>query len=251
MKKLNIFFIAISLISSVANAASSNMKIFGKEYGINLDESRIIYPLDSAGVVISVNNPQEYPVLVQSKVLNENKSGAANFVVTPPLFRLDSKQRSSLRITQTGGSYPHDKESLQWLCVKGIPPKDDDLWMKDNENKKSIDSGVGISLQIAIDNCIKLMVRPNELKGDPSQFAGELTWKVEDQKLIAENSTPFYMNLGKVVFGGEEIPPHLIPPKAKWYFELPKGASRNKGVSWQVINDQGGLSRMYSKNVTF
>ncbi|NJZ74395.1 fimbria/pilus periplasmic chaperone [Escherichia coli] len=243
--------VALGFITSTVSAAPSNISVSGKQYGVTLGESRVIYPLDSAGVMVSVNNPQEYPVLIQTRVLDEEKSAKAPFVVTPPLFRLDAKQRSSLRVTQTGGSFPHDKESLQWLCVKGIPPKDGDLWADGKKNEKNVDSSVGISLQIAIDNCIKLMVRPSELKGNPSQFAGELSWKVEGQKLIAENPTPFYMNLGKITFGGKDLPPHFVPPKAKWSFELPKGLSGQKDVSWQVINDQGGLSQTYSNNVIY
>ena len=251
MKKSHVFCFALSFISAVVNASSSNMAISSKQYGVTLGGSRVIYPLDANGVMVSVNNPQEYPVLIQARVLNENKSGEGTpFVVTPPLFRLDSKQQSSLRITQTGGSYPHDKESLLWLCVKGIPPKDSDLWAENHESKKSSVADVGVSLRIAIDNCIKFMVRPNELKGNPSQFAGELKWKIEGHKLIAENPTPFYMNLGKITFDGKDLQPHYIPPKDKWSFELPKVSSSKNGVTWQVINDQGGLGAEYNKDLT-
>ncbi|EJD5910125.1 MULTISPECIES: fimbria/pilus periplasmic chaperone [Enterobacteriaceae] len=243
--------VALGLIAFTVNAAPSDVTVSGKQYGVILGGSRVIYPLDSNGVVVSVDNPQDYPVLIQTRVFDENKSEAAPFVVTPPLFRLDAKQRSSLRLTQTGGSFSRDKESLQWLCVKGIPPKEDDLWVGDKGKEKSPGSGVGISLQIAIDNCIKIMVRPNELKGNPSQFAGDLVWKIDGQKLVAENLTPFYMNLGKVTFSGKEVLPHFVPPKSKWMFDLPKGTSGQGHVSWQIINDQGGLSQTYSKNVIF
>ena len=241
--------VAFGVIGFAVNAANSDVTFSGKQYGVVLGESRVIYPLDSVGVVVSVNNPQEYPVLIQARVFDEDKSLTAPFVVTPPLFRLDAKQRSSLRVTQTGGTFPRDKESLQWLCVKGIPPKEGDLWVGDKESKKNADYDVGVSLQIAIDNCIKMMLRPSELKGNPSQFAGELNWKVDGQKLIAENPTPFYMNLGKISFGGKNISPHFVPPKEKWTFELPKGLSGQNSVSWQVINDQGGMGPTYSKNV--
>ncbi|NPE97657.1 Dr fimbrial biogenesis chaperone DraB, partial [Escherichia coli] len=69
---------------------------------------------------------QDYPMLVQSEVLSEDQKSPAPFVVTPPLFRLDGQQSSRLRIVRTGGEFPSDRESLQWICVKGIPPKEDD-----------------------------------------------------------------------------------------------------------------------------
>ncbi|MBJ8899663.1 molecular chaperone [Citrobacter braakii] len=249
-KMLNVSCIALGLICFSTSSLASDVTVTGKQYGVILGSSRIIYPLDSVGTTISVNNPQDYPVLIQSRVFDDNKSSEAPFVVTPPLFRLDAKQRNSLRIVQAGGNFPHDKESLQWLCVKGIPPKDGDIWAGDN-NKTNSASGVGVSLQIAIDNCVKMMIRPNELKGDPSQVAKELEWTVNGQKLIADNPTPFYMNLGKITFGGKDIPPHFVPPKSTWSFELPKGFFDGHDVSWQVINDQGGLTQEYSKRVTF
>lgn len=249
-KKLNVSCIALGLICFSASSFSADVSVTGKQYGVILGSSRIIYPLDSVGTAVSVNNPQDYPVLIQARVFDKDKSSEAPFVVTPPLFRLDAKQQSSLRLMQTGGNFPHDKESLQWLCIKGIPPKDGDVWAGDN-NKSNSTSGVGISLQIAIDNCVKMMVRPNELKGNPSQVAGDLEWKINGHNLIAENPTPFYMNLGKITFGGKDVPPHFVPPKSTWSFELPKGFSEGRSVSWQVINDQGGLSQKHTKNVTF
>ena len=150
--------IALTLITFSINSFASDINISGEQYGVILGASRIVYPLDSVGTTIMVNNPQDYPVLIQSRVLDKDKSADAPFVITPPLFRLDAKQQSALRVVQTGGNFPRDKESLLWLCVKGIPPKSDDLWAKDN-GQKSSESSVGVTLQIAIDNCIKLMVR--------------------------------------------------------------------------------------------
>ena len=241
--------IALTLISFSINSFASDINISGEQYGVILGASRIIYPLDSVGTTIMVNNPQDYPVLIQSRVLDKDKSADASFVITPPLFRLAAKQQSALRVVQTGGNFPRDKESLLWLCVKGIPPKSDDLWAKDN-GQKSSESSVGVTLQIAIDNCIKLMVRPSEIKGTSSQVAGNLTWEVNGQELIAKNPSPFYMNLGSITFGGKDISPHFVPPKSTWSFKLPNGLTKRRDVSWQVINDQGGLTQTYSQNVT-
>lgn len=247
-KTLLLNCVALSLVSNITCAAHPEVKLSGKQYGVILGESRVIYPLNSKGVSISVNNPQDYPVLIQARVLNENKTGTAPFIVTPPLFRLDSTQQSSLRIVQTETNFPNDKESLQWLCVKGIPPKNDDLWAG---SAGGASAEVGISLQIAIDNCIKMMLRPNGLKGNPSQFSGDIEWMVDRGKLTASNPTPYYMNLGKIKFGGKEVSPHFIPPKGKWTFDIPRGAGNQGSVAWQVINDQGGLGQEYSKKITF
>lgn len=242
--------ITFGMLSFAANATQPEVNFASVQYGVILGESRLIYPMNAVGVAVSVLNPQEYPVLIQSRVFDENKTSAAPFVVTPPLFRLDPKQQSSLRITKTGDGFSHDKESLYWVCVKGIPPKEEELWAGNNIKSDS-DSRVGILFRFAIDNCIKLMVRPNELKGNPTNFAGELKWKIDGKKLIAENPTPFYMNLGKITYDGKEISPHFVPPKSKWAFDLPERKTGQMSVSWQIINDQGGLGHLFSRSVTF
>lgn len=88
----------------------------------------MIYDPDSAGSSLEVTNPQDYPILVQPKLARGDKKTAANFMVTPPVFRLDGGQQSRLRIVRVGGEYPKDRESLDWLCVTGVPPKADDEW---------------------------------------------------------------------------------------------------------------------------
>lgn len=59
------------------------------------------------------------------------------FIITPPLFRLDALQSSRLRIVKTEGAFPIDRESLQWICVKAIPPKYEDKWAKEEVSGKN------------------------------------------------------------------------------------------------------------------
>ncbi|EHO3245598.1 fimbria/pilus periplasmic chaperone, partial [Escherichia coli] len=110
--------------ANVPAATDPEVETTSKVFSLHLGATRVVYNPDSAGETLTVINDQDYPMLVQSEVLAEDQKGAAPFVVIPPLFRLDALQSSRLRIVRTGGDFPSDRESLQWVCVKGIPPKE-------------------------------------------------------------------------------------------------------------------------------
>lgn len=74
----------------------------------------------SSGATLAITNKHEFPILVQSDVLSEDKEMSTHFIITPPLFRLDPLQSTRLRIVRTGGNFPIDRESMQWICVKAF-----------------------------------------------------------------------------------------------------------------------------------
>ncbi|MEF9898154.1 MAG: fimbria/pilus periplasmic chaperone [Pseudomonas sp.] len=123
-----LFSTAVGIVAQYSYA--DNMRTRQQPFSVKIGASRIIYGLASGGATLSVSNPQDYPILVQSVVLGEDTKSKAPFVVTPPLFRLEGQQQSRLRIVRTGGDFANDRESLQWLCVNGIPPKADEAWAK-------------------------------------------------------------------------------------------------------------------------
>lgn len=154
---------------------------------VRLGASRLLYDPDSNGATLTVTNPHNYPILIQSQVLTENKKDKAPFIVTPPLMRLDGQQSSRLRIARTGGTFRNDGETLQWLCVKGIPSKAGDQWAKKGEKK----GPVSRNLQLSINNCIKLLVRPGGLKKYPDDSDSRLKWQRKGNTLVAINDSPF------------------------------------------------------------
>lgn len=217
-------------------------------FSVKLGATRVIYDPSSSGTTLTVTNPQDYPILVQSQALAENMKDKAPFVVTPPLFRLDGQQQSRLRIVRTGGNFPDDRESIQWLCVKGVPPKADDVWSKDENGKAVANNTVSLNVRISINSCIKLFVRPGSVKGHPSDVAGSLGWQRVGDKIKATNSTPFYINLTSVSVNGAKLKEalHYVPPFSSYEFALPKGISGAGKVQWTIINDYGGESKLFS-----
>lgn len=52
-------------------------------FTVKIGTTRVIYPSSSTkGVSVSVANPQDYPILVQTQVKDEDKTSPAPFIVT-------------------------------------------------------------------------------------------------------------------------------------------------------------------------
>lgn len=234
--------LGMCMIVVSSHATADVVKPNAKVFTLKLGATRVIYNPDASGATLSVSNQQDYPILVQGKVYAEDKKSAAPFIVTPPLFRLEAGQQSRLRIVRTGGVVVPDRESLQWLCVGGIPPKETDVWAN-NETDKSLKSVV-LNLEVSMHNCIKLLVRPSGVNGTPMDAAADLIWKRQGNKISVHNASPFYMNLSSVTVGGKPVKGlDYVAPFAERSFSLPEGATGK--VEWKIITDVGGESQAF------
>ncbi|EIY5162697.1 fimbria/pilus periplasmic chaperone [Klebsiella variicola] len=236
-------------IAKVAYAVNTNdTEITTKTFSIRLGVSRLIYNPESKGATLSVTNDQSYPILVQSEILSEDQEKKAPFIATPPLFRLDGKQTTRLRVVRTGGTFPSDRESLQWLCVKGIPPKEGDKWAESNNKNGQNDSKIAMQVQFSVTNCIKMFIRPEGIKAQSNEAAGQVVWHISEGKLKATNPTPFYINLSELTVDGTVINDrHYIAPFSTSYYSIPTHTF--KKVKWRVINDYGGESQLYESEI--
>ncbi|UMS29252.1 chaperone protein AfaB [Escherichia coli] len=230
-----------------ADNGKNNVETTSKVFSLHLGATRVIYNPNLTGATLSVINDQNYPILVQSEVLAEDRKSHAPFIVTPPLFRLDGGQSSHLRIIRTSGEFPSDRETLQWVCVKGIPPKEGDKWAEVDKDKKT-DNKMSMQVQLSVKNCIKLFFRPSSVKGHSDVAASQIAWQRSGEKLKGTNSTPFYINLSELTIGGWKVKEHLyISPFSSVDYDLPVGASGK--VQWRVINDYGGKSNLFVADV--
>ena len=247
VKKISLLgsVLVLSFISMQATADENKVNVEQKtqSWGVNLGTTRVIYHPESSGAIISVSNPNNYPVLVQGSVSAEHKSAVkAPFIITPPLFRLNAAQQSQVRVVMTDDIAPKDRESLYWLCETGIPPELGDAWAEGRQPQKR--NTAMLDVKVRLSQCIKLLVRPDSLTSTPGDVAEKIVWSKAGDKIVANNPTPFYMNLGALFVGGAEIKlPEYIPPMGTQSYTIPKGAYGD--VSWQIINDLGGLSTLY------
>lgn len=213
-----------------------------KTFAIELSSSRVIFTGDRKSVSLSVLNPQSYPVLVQSVSYKEDLKTTGSFIITPPLIRLEAQQRSNLSVRRIDASgFASDRESMEWMCVKGVPPKD-------SHDTPSVPDVPEVVLQVSLNTCNKIFYRPEGITKSPTSFYGSLKWAVRDGHYVVKNDGPFYMNFadvrhnGKPVFGFD-----YVPPFSEKKF---KAAASGKGVmQWKLVTDTGGVSSAYKSSL--
>ncbi|WP_380182961.1 molecular chaperone [Kalamiella sp. sgz302252] len=227
MRKTTLFFI-LMLAFGLASAHA----------GVIIGGSRMVYEGNEKEKAISVENPDAFSFLIQSWI--EDATGNmikdnAPFIVTPPLFRLDGKQKNLLRIIRTENSLPQDRETLLWLNIKSIPAK------SDTEHN---------TLQIAVRTRLKLIFRPESLVDEtPEQHVQKLEWKKKGNQLVVINPSKYLMNFmfirinnKKVVDGG------VVMPESSAAFDLPSGETAGE-ISWKLINDYGGTGPVHLNKI--
>lgn len=239
--------LVVALSTPAIAAEKTKLEEHSQTYSVGLGATRLIYQMPSRGAMLSVNNPNDYPVLVQSAVTTEDGSVDSPFTVTPPLFRLDAQQKSSVRVLMTKDIALSDTEKLYWFCATGIPPEADDVWIDGQVVKSDVAT---LNVRVKMKQCIKLFVRPPALKHGPQDSAGSVTWQWDGNALVGKNATPFYVNLKSLSVGGTEIAsPEFIPPQGTQRYTLKTGHTASMPIKWQVINDIGGVSKMYTGQV--
>lgn len=225
MKLLRNVLISTLLLSATAAQA-----------GVVIGGTRLIYDGGKKESSLSVNNPDNAPYLIQSWV--DGTGGGvekAPFMITPPLFRLDGGQQNVLRVVRAGGNLPGDKESLYWMNIKSVPSSE----KKDGQN----------TLQVAVKTRIKLIYRPQGLKGVPEEVTQELKWQRSGNQLQVTNPTPFYMNFQSVTVGNQEVKEAtFVAPMSSTHFTLPASATGGS-VNWKIISDYGGIGELHTGTI--
>lgn len=164
--------------------------------------TRVVLPAQQGEITVRLTNDSDHPALVEAWIdagdLNSTPATANSpFLITPPLFRMDSHKDQSLRIIYTQGSQPlpADRESLFWLNVLEVPPK-----------PSSTQNAGQNYLQFAIRSRLKLFYRPASLPGDAMKAPDRLVFKAATESgaaLEVHNPTPYYVTISKLSFGAD------------------------------------------------
>lgn len=195
--------------------------------GFSVGGTRVIYNGDMKESSLSVKNTEDSSVyLIRTWVSSDKAGEKIPFIATPPLFRIEPGQDNTIRITQTTSTLPQDRESVYWLNTLAIPPA-----IKEKN-----------SLQFSINTRIKLFYRPATLinKDAVAKAYQQITFSRSGNTLTANNPTPYYINLTKVSINGSELKDgYMVAPKSSLKIE---NAPAGNSISWQAINDFGGLT---------
>lgn len=224
---MNNFIIKISMVLILAFSYFN-----ANAQGVSLGKTRVIFSEGSSSESVYISNDDNQPYLIQAGVTEKIDGNlSSNFIVTPPVFRLENRSVSSLRILlKDTQDLPNDKESLFYLNTKIIP-----------STKRPDESESQESKLVLITNfVIKVIYRPENITRPSEQDYKKIFIKKNEGKWFLDNPTPYYMTLTSIKVNNEKYNKTLLlAPYSK--AELVEVSI--KEASWHVINDYGELSK--------
>lgn len=217
--------------------------------GLSISHTRVIFEGDRKSEKVTVTNHSGRVYLINSRVISspEATSGGSDFLafmITPPIFRLESGSRNAVLVVRNNTSaLPTDRESVFYLSFLAIPAV-----TKPRDN--SADDVIQPLVSVGIRSVIKLFYRPSGLGMTAVAAPAKLRFTLRDGGLHAENPTPYYLTLARLQVDGRVIDVHaqgsMIPPYAGCDYRIKGNAGE---VNWSVIDDYGGVSRTYRQAV--
>lgn len=210
--------------------------------------TRVVFPAQQGEVTVRLSNENDHPALVEAWIDTGNSNSTPDsvntpFLITPPLFRMESHKDQSLRVlyTQASQPLPTDRESIFWLNVLEIPPKPTGPQYADRNY-----------LQFAIRSRLKLFYRPTGLPDDAMKASDKLTFKPAagpGAALEVHNPTPYYVTISSVSLSADskslaEIA-GMVAPFGELRLSL-KGVAQAPAVGTSIvfvtINDYGAAN---------
>lgn len=209
--------------------------------GVQISNTRIIYPESADEVQATVKNTGNGNQLVQAWVDNFDKNDQRKppIIITPPLFKLMGGQTNILHFISIdkSGILEKDREQIFWANIKSIEATPKELAQQSK-------------LQLAARSRIKLIWRPKGLSKNAAHEAYKnLRFSASEGRLAVDNPTAYYVTLHNMTVDGKEVKPPkdtlsavsmMIPPYSKMIYTLPGGSI--KSVRWSAIDDYGNAT---------
>lgn len=217
--------------------------------GISFDSSRLIFSASdqangqSIGVSSSAQSPSPY--LVKAQVLGDVRGDKTDtpFSVTPSLFRLEPGSTNQLRILKTGNQLlAKNKESLFYLRMIALPAGQGSEVVPKTE--------VGGAVTVSTGSVIKLFYRPAGLSQTQQQAMAGLQFTQQGNTLRVTNPSPYYVTLTSLTVGGKAVAMSvrqqntMIAPFGQMTYSR---TGTSGSVTWQAINDFGGVEKFNGK----
>lgn len=208
--------------------------------GVVISGTRVIYPSDKKEVTINLTNKGQNASLVQSWVDAGDPTVSpaqvkVPFVIFPPITRIDAGKGQMLRLIYTGSNLPNDRESVFWLNVLAVPPK-----QHDDKNY----------LNVAYQSRLKIFYRPQTLTGSVEEAAASLKITKKSKGFSVVNPTPFYISLVEIEWqsGNKEhvVQGEMIAPYGSLTLDTDDYASLRNATACHIkcINDFGAIKQI-------
>lgn len=207
--------------------------------GLSLGQSRVVFDKNNKSQVIQVNNSGDSPYLIQVSLYSDlEKPPVDDFVMTPPLFRVEANNQYAVRILPNGNDkLAKDKESLFYLKVRAMPPINKELEDKDKP---------GMVFVTAI--VIKLINRPDEVKEPKKDDFMKVVLAKENNVLKFNNPTPYFMTMVGLELNGSTYGETILIPPFSQYPLKSKGEVIK--ASWNFLNDFGVNTDRFNYDAT-
>lgn len=213
----------------------------GLAEGFGINATRLIYPEGASSISVAVRNtlPQQ-PYLVQVGISGKQDAQTSTpFVVTPPLFRMEPKSVSQLRIAFTGASLPSDRESVFYFQATAIPAST-------QTDPAQLRNDVQAHVRFGVGSIIKLFYRPASLTGSSAPAQKGLVFTREAGGLKVTNPSPYFVSLAELKAGGQKLaldtPAALmLAPFGSHTWPVKTALAASSQVQWKAINDNGGI----------
>lgn len=194
--------------------------------GFGLETTRVIYSeKDRNQSVVAFNTDKNTSYLAQSWIENEKGDISPDFIATPPLLKLRPQQKNTIQLTKNITLSP-EKETLYWLNVKFIAPTPVDA-----ENV----------LKYSMTNRIKMIYRPTMVgKLSLEEEVKKVSWSIQNNQLILNNPSPFYINIAEISVNGHELKSKsYIAPNSTEKLAIGFSAMPQSKIAIKYINDYG------------
>lgn len=207
---------------------------------MTISGTRVIFPAAQKEVNVRTNNKGTEPALVQVWVDDGSSNAKINnvtvpFIVTPPVFRVESGKGQSVRMIYNGMVLPQDKESVFWFNMLEIP-----AIQKGSSDKNK--------LELAFRTRIKIFYRPTALNSSSAEQTEKLQWELTNdsqkgQGVKVTNPLPYYFSFdsGNVTAGGNkvELNTEMLAPFSTSVFYPTSKVSGISAMNYKLLNDYG------------
>ncbi len=227
--------ISIILLSTATEVSAEYSPVIKENtFGFEIGATRVIYNHDSPAASFWIKNGHQYPIIAQANILNSDKNSKAPFIITPPVLRVDGEMQTRLRVIPVSQTLNKDTEELFWICIKGVPPKEEL-----GESTTAFKKASHFNINIITNSCIKLISRPSKINMTVKDAVQKIDVKVQEERLVIYNKSPMYINISSAKINSKkvEIPNRYIKPYSNESirFKVKKGDE----MQLSILNDYG------------